>query len=99
MPLASDAAPVAPKLEKLSALLRDMESVLVCYSGGIDSALVLAVATRELGDRAVAMTAVSPSLPESERADAARVAALLGAEHRFIESHELERPGYVQNGP
>jgi uncharacterized protein len=96
MPLAS---PVAPKLKKLSALLRDMESVLVCYSGGIDSALVLAVATRELGDRAVAMTAVSPSLPESERADAARVAALLGAEHRFVESHELERPGYVQNGP
>jgi uncharacterized protein len=100
MPLASqDAAPVANQLQRLGALLRDMESVLVCYSGGIDSALVLAVATRELGERAVGMTAVSPSLPASERADAARIAAALGAEHRFVASNELQRPGYVHNGP
>jgi uncharacterized protein len=89
----------AEKLEALRGIVRGMGSVLVCYSGGIDSALVLAVATEQLGDRAVGMTAVSPSLPESERADAVRVAERLGAVHRLVESAEMERPGYVANGP
>jgi len=87
------------KLARLSALIREMGSVLVCYSGGIDSALVLAVAARELGGRAIGMTAVSPSLPHSEREDAARIAKELGAEHRLVESNEMARPGYTQNGP
>jgi uncharacterized protein len=87
------------QLAALRSVLRDMGSVLVCYSGGIDSAFVLAVAHAELGARAVGMTAVSPSLSESEKEDAARVARALGAAHRFVDSHELERPGYVQNGP
>ena len=76
-----------------------MGSALVCYSGGIDSALVLAVATDVLEDGAVGMTAVSPSLAESERDDAARIARSFGADHRFVESHEIERPGYQANGP
>lgn len=87
------------QLSALRSLLREMGSVLVCYSGGIDSAFVLAVAHAELGARAVGMTAVSPSLSESEKADAARVAITLGADHRFVDSNELARPGYVQNGP
>jgi len=87
------------QLGSLRQILRDLGSVLVCYSGGIDSAFVLAVAHAELGPRAIGMTAVSPSLSESEKADAARIAQKLGADHRFVESHELERPGYVQNGP
>ncbi len=87
------------QLSALRSLLRELGSVLVCYSGGIDSAFVLAVAHAELGPRAVGMTAVSPSLSESEKADAARVALTLGAEHRFVDSNELARPGYVQNGP
>jgi uncharacterized protein len=87
------------QIDSLRGILRDMGSVLVCYSGGIDSAFVLAVAHAELGSHAVGMTAVSPSLSPSEKEDAARIAAELGAEHRFVESHELERPGYVQNGP
>jgi pyridinium-3,5-biscarboxylic acid mononucleotide sulfurtransferase len=87
------------QLAALRGVLRDMGSVLVCYSGGIDSAFVLAVAHAELGARAIGMTAVSPSLSNSEKEDAARVARTLGADHRFVDSHELERPGYVQNGP
>ncbi|HWZ90093.1 MAG TPA: ATP-dependent sacrificial sulfur transferase LarE [Polyangiaceae bacterium] len=87
------------QLAQLRSLLRDLGSVLVCYSGGIDSAFVLAVAHAELGERAIGMTAVSPSLSEGEKEDAARIAQSLGAAHRFVASHELERPGYVQNGP
>jgi len=95
----SQLAQLDSHLATLRGILRDLGSVLVCYSGGIDSAFVLAVAHAELGSRAIGMTAVSPSLSESEKADAARIAQKLGADHRFVESHELERPGYVQNGP
>jgi pyridinium-3,5-biscarboxylic acid mononucleotide sulfurtransferase len=87
------------KITALRALFRELGSVLVCYSGGIDSALALAVAHAELGERALALTAVSPSLPASEREDAARIARSLGARHLFVDSHELERPGYVANAP
>lgn len=87
------------QLDSLRQILRDLGSVLVCYSGGIDSAFVLAVAHTELGPRAIGMTAVSPSLSAAEKEDAARIAQKLGADHRFVESHELERPGYVRNGP
>jgi uncharacterized protein len=92
-------ARTAQQLERLSSLVRGLGSVLVCYSGGIDSALVLAVATRELGTRAVGLTAVSPSLAPEEKVDAARIAHSIGADHRFVESRELERPGYTANGP
>lgn len=87
------------RLERLIGLLTQAESVLVCYSGGIDSAVVLAAAHRALGKRAIGMTAVSPSLAEHERGDAERIAREIGAEHRFVQSAELGRPGYVANGP
>jgi uncharacterized protein len=86
-------------LERLLELLRGLGSVLVCYSGGVDSAVVLAAAQRALGARAIGMTAVSPSLPERERDEAERIAREIGAEHRLVESSELSREGYVQNGP
>jgi uncharacterized protein len=89
----------SPALARLEGHLRELGSVLVCFSGGIDSALVLAVATRALGDRAVALTAVSPSLPARELDAAKRVATDLGARHVIEASHELERPGYAANGP
>jgi uncharacterized protein len=95
----ADARPDSDAFDKLSHHLAQLGSVLVCYSGGIDSAALLAVAHRALGPRAVAMTAVSPSLPASERADAERIAREIGADHRLVQSDELQREGYVQNGP
>jgi uncharacterized protein len=92
-------ATLEQKLARAHELFQDMQSVLVCFSGGIDSTLVLALAERSLGERAVALTAVSPSLPASERADAERLASRIGARHLFVDSHELERPGYTANGP
>jgi uncharacterized protein len=86
-------------LEQLRAFMRSLGSVLVCYSGGIDSALVLAVAHEQLGERAVGMTAVSPSLAPIERDAACAVAKAIGARHELVDSHELERAGYVANGP
>ena len=87
------------KLADLRARMREIGSALVCYSGGIDSAFVLAIAHAELGDRAVGMTAVSPSLAPSEREDAARIARTIGARHQLVDSAEIERDGYRANGP
>jgi len=85
------------QLERLRATLAQLGSVLVCYSGGIDSALVLAVAHEVLGARAVGMTAVSPSLAPFEKEAAIAIAAQIGARHELVESREIERPGYTQN--
>ncbi|HEY6078605.1 MAG TPA: ATP-dependent sacrificial sulfur transferase LarE [Polyangiaceae bacterium] len=94
-----DAHSGSDSLAMLCDHVAQLGSVLVCYSGGIDSAALLAISHLALGPRAVGMTAVSPSLPASERADAERIAREIGAEHRLVESAELLRDGYVQNGP
>jgi uncharacterized protein len=86
------------KLARLRDLLRELGSVLVCYSGGTDSAFVLAIAHEALGGRAIGMTAVSPSLAPFEKEAAVAIAAQIGARHELVESHEMERPGYVENG-
>jgi pyridinium-3,5-biscarboxylic acid mononucleotide sulfurtransferase len=96
-PLPAATAEPEPKLEHLRRLFTEMGSALVCFSGGVDSAFVLAVAHQVLGDRAVAMTAVSPSLAPAERALAIEVAAQIGARHELVESQEIEDESYLAN--
>ncbi len=87
------------RLTALDEHLRRLGSVLVAFSGGADSAFLLAAAVQALGpDRVVAATAVSPSLPAAERSSAAAVAAEVGVRHVEVTTHEGERPGYRANG-
>lgn len=99
VPPRASAAPARDKLDALRARLRALGSVLVCYSGGVDSALVLAVAHQELGPRAVGMTAVSPSLAPGEHDDAVSIAKGIGADHRLVETKEIDDPSYQANAP
>jgi len=85
----------AALLERLAAL----PSLIVAYSGGVDSAYLAWAAHRALGERALAVTAISPSYPRSHREMAERVARAVGFAHRFIESHEHENPDYAKNAP
>lgn len=86
------------RLDRLRGIVRELGSALVAYSGGLDSAFVLAVAHEVLGpERCVGLTAVSPSLPEREKQDAVRIAAQLGARHELVESHEIHDPRYAAN--
>ena len=91
------ALPSDPQLDRLAEILRGMGSVLVCYSGGVDSAFVLAVAQRVLGDRCIGMTAVSPSLADFEREDAIALAKEIGGRHELVESNEIEDEDYAKN--
>lgn len=78
--------------------LASRSGVVVAFSGGVDSALVLAAAVRALGtDRVLAATAVSASLPAAERGPAAAYAADLQVAHQWVETHEIEREGYRAN--
>ena len=86
------------RLAALHAELAPLPGVLVAFSGGVDSGVVLAAAVRALGtDRVVAATAVSPSLPAAERAAAAAFVASLGVRHEQPRTDELSREGYRAN--
>lgn len=88
------------RLAALDRRLRELGSVVVAFSGGADSAFLLAAAVRALGaERVVAATAVSPSLPASELAAAAAYARGLGVRHLTPRTDEMSRPGYAANGP
>ncbi|WP_201277949.1 ATP-dependent sacrificial sulfur transferase LarE [Scytonema millei] len=85
------------KLEQLKALFAQMERALIAYSGGVDSTLVAKIATDVLGDRAIAVTAVSPSLLPEELEDAQVQAAQIGIVHKIIQTHEMDNPNYTSN--
>ena len=86
-----------PKLAQLRSRLRESPRWLVAFSGGIDSAFLLAIAVQERGADVLAITAISPTLPEEEREECSRIATALGARHRFIESNEMEVEGFYSN--
>ncbi len=87
------------KRQKLFALLGELDRVLVAYSGGTDSAFLAWAASQVLGDRALAVTADSPSIPESHKRDAAEYARICGFRHEFIPTYEFDNPDYVRNDP
>ncbi len=92
-----DALPSDPQLDRLAEILGGMGSVLVCYSGGVDSAFVLAVAHRVLGEKCIGMTAVSPSLADFEREEAITLAKEIGGRHELVASNEIEDEDYAKN--
>jgi uncharacterized protein len=85
------------KRERLLEILRGCERVVVAFSGGIDSTVVAKAAFLAVGDRAVAVTADSPSVPRSEVEDARRLAREIGIRHEVVPTDEFEDPNYVRN--
>jgi uncharacterized protein len=87
------------RLSALKDIIRQMESVVVAYSGGVDSTLVAVAAHQGLGQQALAVTADSPALAARELKEATALAQRFGFAHRVINTNEMEREGYVSNSP
>ncbi|GCL42297.1 ExsB family protein [Dolichospermum planctonicum] len=85
------------KLEQLQALFQEIDQALIAYSGGVDSTLVAKIAYDVLGDRALAVTAVSASLLPEELEDAKIQAATIGIAHKIVQTQEMDNPNYTSN--
>jgi uncharacterized protein len=97
--LARVRAASAAKLAHLRSIVGELDGALVAFSAGVDSTFLLAIAREALGDRAVALTAHSPSVPSAEREEARALARRLGVRLVEVESHEAEDPRYLANPP
>jgi uncharacterized protein len=85
------------KLRRLGEIFQPMRAVIVAFSGGVDSTFVLKVAHDTIGDRVLALTTTSPTMPDQDRVNALEMAQRIGVRHVVIDSNELEIPGYAQN--
>lgn len=85
------------KFKRLKNLIVDLESVVVAFSGGIDSTLVLKVAHDILCEKAIGVTADSPSVPRTELDEARKIAKTIGAHHLVIQTEEINNENYVKN--
>ena len=85
------------KYQQLQTIFKEMDRTLIAYSGGVDSALIAKVAQDVLGDRVLAITAISPSLLPEELAEAEEQAQAMGILHEIVETQEMENPNYTSN--